>query len=92
MSIKVQTLFGTYDEEELKAIKGCLREMSDCMSKINSEKELMKDIVSTTHDKFKIPKKIFKKMATVYHKQTFQEIVSEQNEFEALFEGITEVK
>jgi len=92
MSITVQTLFGTYNEEELKAIKSCLREMSECMSKINNEKELMKDIVGTTHDKFKIPKKIFKKMSNVYYKQSFQEIVSENNEFEALFEGVNEVK
>lgn len=92
MSITVQTLFGTFDEKELKAIKGCLEEMSECMSKINSEKELMKDIIDTTYDKFKIPKKIFRKMASVYHKQTFQEVVSEQNEFETLFEGVNEVK
>ena len=57
MSLTVQTLFGTFDESELKAIKSCLKEMSECMSKIDDEKELMKDIVDTTHDKFKIPKK-----------------------------------
>jgi hypothetical protein len=62
------------------------------MSKVNNEKELMKTIVDTTYDKFKIPKKIFKKMATVYYKQSFQEIIAENNEFEALFEGINEVK
>lgn len=92
MSITVQTLFGTFDEKELKAIKSCLNEMSECQTKINSEKELMKDIVDTTYDRFKIPKKIFKKMANVYYKQSFQEIVAENNEFETLFEGINEVK
>lgn len=92
MSLTVQTLFGTYDEKELTAIKGCLKEMSECMSRVNSEKELMKTIVDTTYDKFKIPKKIIKKMATVYYKQSFQEIIAENNEFEALFEGINEVK
>ena len=92
MSITVQTLFGTFDEKELKALKGCITEMVECMQKINSEKELLKDIVDTSYDKFKIPKKIIKKMANVQYKQSFQELVSENNEFEALFEGINEVK
>ena len=92
MSITVQTLFGTFDEKELKALKGCITEMVECMQKINSEKELLKDIVDASYDKFMIPKKIIKKMANVQYKQSFQEMVSENNEFEALFEGINEVK
>lgn len=92
MSLTVQTLFGTFNEKELKEIKGCINEMIECMRKIDAEKELYNDIVDVTYTKYKIPKKIIKKIATTYHKQSFQEMVAENNEFEALFEGISEVK
>ena len=92
MSISVQTLFGTFDEKELKEVRSCIDEMVECMYKLDNEKTLMKDIVDTTFDKFKIPKKILRKIAKTKYKQSFQEQVSEQNEFEALFEGISEVK
>lgn len=92
MSITVQTLFGTYDEKELKALKGCLEELSDCMTKIDNEKVFMKDIIDTTADKFKIPKKIIRKLSKAYHDRSFDEIASEYNEIEALYNGINEVK
>jgi hypothetical protein len=48
--------------------------------------------VDAAHDTFKIPKKIIKRIAKVQHNQSLQEEVAEFKEFEALFEGITEVK
>ena len=51
-----------------------------------------KEIIDVTYDNLKIPKKIIKRMAKVYLNQSLQEEVAEFKEFEALFEGITEVK
>ena len=88
----VQTLFGTFDEIQLKALKGVIEEINHATRQIEAHNSQIKDIVDAAHDTFKIPKKIIKRIAKVHHNQSLQEEVSEFKEFEALFEGITEVK
>ena len=88
----VQTLFGNFTDEQLKNLKGAIDEMIIVMHKQDTLKLGMKDITDATYDLLKIPKKILRKMARVQYKQSFQEEVAESKEFEALFEGITEVK
>ena len=85
----IQTLFGTFNEEQLKALKGALDEMNDVMFKQEQLSTSMKDIIDATHDSLKVPKKILRKMAKVQYKQNFETEVAESKEFEALFEGIT---
>jgi len=84
----VQTLYGTFNEEELETLKNSIDEINVCMSKMDVEKQNIKGILDATFDRLSIPKKIIRKMAKVKYKQTFQEEVAEQKEFEALFEGI----
>jgi len=87
----VQTLFGNFNDEQLKALKGSVDEMINVMYKMDANKAEMKDILDTTYDTLKIPKKILRKMVKVQYKQSFQTEVAESKEFEALFEGITDV-
>jgi len=88
----VQTLFGTFTDDQLKTLKGAIDELVNVMYKLDANKAEMKDIMDVTFDTLKVPKKILRKMARVQYKQSFQEEVAESKEFEALFEGITEVK
>jgi hypothetical protein len=88
----VQTLFGTFDENQLKELKGAITEINEYMNSIKIKQNQIKEIVDVTFDNLKIPKKIIKRMAKVYMNQSLQEEVAEFKEFEALFEGITEVK
>jgi hypothetical protein len=88
----VTTLYGSFDENQLKSIRDALSEISNEMSVIDSHKEAIKDIVEVLYDNFKIPKKVLRRMAKTHHKQSFQEQVTEDNEFEALYLGMTETK
>lgn len=88
----VTTLYGSFDENQLKSIRDALSEMSNEMSIIDSHKEAIKDVVDALYDNFKIPKKVIRRMAKTHHKQSFQEEVTEDNEFEALYLGMTETK
>lgn len=85
----ISTLFGTFNDEELHALKSAIDEMIVVMEKQDAQRLHMKDIIDSTFDTLKIPKKILRKMAKVQYKQSFQEEVAEQSEFESLFEGIT---
>jgi hypothetical protein len=91
MTTTVQTLFGTFNQEQLKTLKGAIDEMIIVMQKQDALKLEMKDVLDATFDSLKIPKKILRKMAKVQYKQSFQEEIAESKEFEALFEGISEV-
>jgi hypothetical protein len=89
---QVQTLYGTFDEKQLKSLKGYIEEMVVCMSRVKSTTQSMNDIVGLAHDELNIPKKIIKRMAKVQFNQSLQEEVAEFKEFEALFESIKDVK
>ena len=89
---KVNTLFGSYDEEQLKKLKGYVDEMVMYMNRSKTNTEAIADIVSIANDELNIPKKIIKRMAKTQHKNSFQTEVAESKEFEALFESMNEVK
>jgi hypothetical protein len=88
----IQTLFGTFDEKQLKELKGAITEINEYQNSIKVKQNQIKEIVDVTYDNLKVPKKLIKRMAKVYMNQSLQEEVAEFKEFEALFEGITEVK
>ena len=88
----VTTLYGTFAEDDLKAIKDSLSEISNEMTIIDQHKQAIKDIKDAMYDAHKIPKKVLNRMAKTHHKQSFQEEVAEDNEFEALYQSMTETK
>lgn len=89
MTKTVASTFGTFTDEELQTLKKGLKELSDVMTMMESQREVMKDIINSVYDELKIPKKIIRKMAVTYHKKNYSEVVAEQEEFELLYEGIT---
>lgn len=89
---KVNTLFGSFDDDALKKLKGYIDEAVLHMHKNDSNNAAIKDIIDLAYDELKIPKKILKRMAVVHYKNTFSQQVVEDKEFEALYVGVTEVK
>jgi len=77
---------------ELKTIQAAMKEMSDCMIRIDSEKEAMKDIVEDLNEKYELPKKFINKMARVYHKQSFDKESVEHEDFADLYVAVTGAK
>ena len=58
MMTKVNTLYGSFAEDDLKAIKDSLSEISNEMTIIEAHKLAIKDIMDAMYDAHKIPKKI----------------------------------
>jgi hypothetical protein len=75
--------------EDRKKIRVALQEISDSMTRIEAERDLIKDIINTVHEDFLLNKKTFRKMARVFHRQNFSEEVADHEEFEVLYENIT---
>jgi hypothetical protein len=72
-----------------QAVQKALQEISASLTRIDAEKDLIKDILVTVEDNQNIPKKYMRKMARIYHKQNFTEIQQEQEDLETLYETVT---
>ena len=78
----------TLNPTEKKAVAGAVQEMSDCMVRIEAEKELMKEIVDVTFEKYGVDKKYFRKIANIFHKRNMDEVRTEQETVESLYEDL----
>lgn len=91
MSMTIQTLYGTFDEKQLRELKSAINEIDTEMSKIDGLNEYIADICDVTHQNIGIPKKVIKKLAVSKHKQNLAQVVAESNELESLYEAINKV-
>lgn len=72
-----------------KKIEQALQEISNSLTRTEAERDLTRDIIKTTCEQFELDKKIFRRMARVYHRRNFSEEVAEHEQFETLYETIT---
>lgn len=73
---------------EKKAVAGAVQEMSDAMVRIEAEKELMAEIVKVTFEKYGVDKKYFRKISNIFHKRNMDEVRTEQETVESLYEDL----
>jgi hypothetical protein len=78
--------------EDRKKILASVQEISNSLTRIESERDLIKEILADVQDKFALPKKYTRKVAKIYHKQNFSEVQQEQEELEAIYETVTTTK
>ena len=67
--------------EELKAFKNAITEITNSMTRIDAENELIGDICNVQKAKYGFSTTTVKKVATMVHKQNLQE---ESDKFEAI--------
>lgn len=75
-----------------KAIKDAMQEISNSLTRIEAERDHVKETVKEISNKYQIPTRAFRKLATTYHKQNFNEEAASFEEFETLYESIVETK
>jgi hypothetical protein len=72
-----------------KAVYDALVEISNSMTRMEAERDLIKETLNMVKDKYELPQKYTRTLAKIYHKQNFQEMKSEQSEVEDLYESLT---
>lgn len=75
--------------EDRKKIRGALEEISNSLTRIEAERDLIKEILQDVEDKFELPKKYTRKVAKIFHKQNFAEVKTEQEDLETIYETVT---
>jgi len=91
MSVSIQTLYGTFDEKQLRELKSAINEICDEMTKIDGMNQFIADVCDVVHQNLGIPKRIVKKLAVTKHRQNLAQVVAEHNELESLSEAIGKV-
>lgn len=74
--------------EDRKKVAKAIQEISDSMTRIDAEKDLIKDIIQVTYENHEIDKKHLRKLAAIYHKQSLSEFKTEYDEVETLYEEL----
>ncbi len=69
-------------------IKTMLGEISNSLTRIAAERDLIKETVASLSEEFEVDKKILNKMARIFHKQNFTEVTAENEELDLLYESI----
>ena len=75
--------------EDRKKIRGALEEISNSLTRIEAERDLIKEILQDVEDKFELPKKYTRKVAKIFHKQNFADVKTEQEDLETIYETVT---
>jgi hypothetical protein len=75
-------------DQDKKDILGVLTEISNSMLRIKSEREYIKEAIDAAAEKYDMNKRILRKMAKVYHNNSFTDEVTEMEEFQAIYESV----
>ena len=83
--LSVNTLSNPADREKLL---GVLKECSNSMTRMEGEKDYIKEAITNISKELELPKRLVSKMAKVYHKQNYDEEVAVHEQFESLYETV----
>lgn len=78
----------TINSDNKPKVLSCLQEISNSLTRVEAERDLIKEILQRLQDEFEIPKKLGRKLAKVYHKRNFEEEVATQNDFVEIYEKV----
>lgn len=69
-------------------VLGCLQEISNSLTRIEAERDLIKEVLQRLQDECEIPKKLSRKLAKVYHRRNYEEEVAAQSDFQTVYETV----
>ena len=78
----------TLTPDDKKRIAGAIKEISNSMTRMDAEKELITDIIKVTHENLGVDKKHVRKLASIYHKSNMAEVRTENDDIDTLYEEL----
>lgn len=74
--------------EDRKKLMNGIKEISNSFTRIEGERELIKEIIADLSEKFDLTKPVLRKIARTYHKQNYNEETAQFEEFAELYEQV----
>ena len=87
MAVKQLTINQLSEPDREKLFK-VIKECSDSMTRMDAEKDYVREAISDTSKNMQLPKKLVAKLVKVYHKQNFDEEVAVAEQFENLYDTV----
>lgn len=84
-----KTLVIPSNPADIKGIKDAMKQYSDCIVRVEGERDEMKAIADMVQEKWEVPKPVFVKMSKTWHRQTYDKDVQELDDFREFYETIT---
>jgi Zn-dependent M32 family carboxypeptidase len=75
--------------EDRKKIKQAVQEISNSFTRIEAERDLIKEIVKDVSDNHQIPRKIIAKIAKTFHRQNLTQEIADHEDFVDIYETVT---
>jgi uncharacterized protein YukE len=75
-------------EAEKKVVQDAIEEMINSFTRMDAERDLIKQIVAKVKEETTVTPRVFRKMAKVAYKANFAEEVATHEEFEELYQEI----
>lgn len=88
MAVKQFSINQISSEADRKKLLDAIKECSNSKTRIEGERDFIKEAVSKVCEDLKLPKNIVNRLVKVYHKQNYDEEVVTHEQFEQLYETI----
>lgn len=88
MSVQQLSVNQISNPEDRKKLLDCLKECSASLTRVEGERDFIKEATSQVAKDLQLPKRLVNKMVKVYHKQNYDEEVATHEQFETLYETI----
>lgn len=75
-------------KKDQERLKNMLTEISNCMTRIEGERDCIKEIVEDAGSSFELDKKYIRRVAKALHQASFDKLKVETEEFETLYETL----
>ena len=88
MAVQQMSVNQISNPEDRKKLLDVLRECSASMTRMEGEKDYIKESLNDICKNLQLPKRLVARMVKVYHKQNYDEEVATHEQFEQLYETI----
>ena len=78
----------TFTAQQKVALKSCLQEISNSLTRMEAERDNIKESVARMATEFELNKRLSRKLARVFHKRNLEEEQAEQQEMADTYEAI----
>lgn len=78
-----------FTSQQKTDIKNCLQEISNSLTRVEAERDLIKEILTRMAEEFEINKRLARRLAKVYHKRNIEEEVAQVNELNDTYDMLT---
>ena len=73
---------------DIQKLQNFITELSNSMVRVDAEKDLQKDILARAQEELGLKKALVNKLATIYHKQSINDVITEREELETLYNDL----